>query len=225
MKKPYSDANYNWLTQNSKMKKMKVKTFNWGIPAYKSKDGFKTCPNAAACIVGCYAKSGAYLFSNVAKVFEQRLKLSQSANFVSIMNAEIKRRNVEQVRIHDSGDFYSVEYLHKWIEIMQANPQTNFYSYTKMVTLLKDYASRGVLPDNFIVIYSYGGTEDKLISREIDRHSWVFSSLEALQAAGYADAHEDDSVALGSNPKIGLVYHGNKSYENTNWSKVKAKVA
>lgn len=217
---------YNWLTQNSKIAKMTgVKTYNWGIPAYQAKDGFKTCPNAAACKRGCYATQGAYLFSNVAKVFENRLKLAQSLTFVNTIDAEIKRRKVERLRIHDSGDFFNAEYLERWLIIIRANKNTTFYCYTKMVSLFKKYSADGLIPDNFIVIYSYGGTEDKLINRDTDRHSWVFASLEALQAAGYADAHIDDSVAMGTNPKIGLVYHGTKNIENTDWNKVKANAS
>lgn len=214
---------YNWLTQNSKIAKMSgVKTYNWGIPAYQSNTGLKTCPNAAACAKGCYATMGAYKFSNVAKVFESRLKLSQAPNFTLIINAEIKRRKVMRLRIHDSGDFYSKEYIDAWLAIIRANPQTVFYAYTKMISQFKELHADGLIPDNFIVIYSYGGTEDKLIDKKVDRHSWVFSSIEALQAAGYADAHEDDSVAIGVNPKVGLVYHGTKSMKNTDWNKVKA---
>lgn len=214
--------NYNWLTQNSKMKKMSgVKTFNWGIPAYRAADGFKTCPNAAACAIGCYATMGAYMFSNVAKVFESRLKLSQSPEFSAVINAELERRHVERLRIHDSGDFYSVDYIQTWLGIMRNNPAVQFYAYTKMVALFKAHAKAGFIPDNFTVIYSFGGTQDKLIDRNVDRHSWVFPSLKALKAAGYADASKNDSVALGANPKIGLIYHGTKNYENTAWSKVK----
>lgn len=216
---------YNWLTQNSKMKKMSgAKTYNWGIPAYQAKDGFKTCPNAAACAKGCYATQGAYKFSNVAKVFEARLKLAQSPNFANIIHDEIRRRKVERLRIHDSGDFFSAEYLERWLFIIRANPSVQFYAYTKMVSMLKQYTLDGLIPSNFTVIYSYGGTEDKLIDKNIDRHSWVFSSVEALQNAGYADAHVDDSVATETNPKIGLVYHGTKNYANTNWDKVKSNV-
>lgn len=214
---------YDWLTRNSKMRKMSgIKTYNWGIPAYQSSTGFKTCPNAAACAKGCYATQGAYKFSNVAKVFEARLKLAQSPRFANIIHAEIKRRKVERLRIHDSGDFFSIEYLERWLGIIRANPTVQFYAYTKMVSMFKQYTLDGLIPSNFIVIYSYGGTEDKLIDKNVDRHSWVFSSVEALQDAGYADAHEDDSIAVGSNPKIGLVYHGTKNYNNTDWSKVKS---
>lgn len=214
---------YDWLAQNSKIRKMSgVKTFNWGIPAYRAANGFKTCPNAAACAKGCYATQGAYIFSNVAKVFEARLKLALSSKFVRVINAELQRRNVQRVRVHDSGDFFSVEYLDKWISIMRANPNVQFYAYTKRVSLFKRYTDEGRIPPNFIVIYSYGGTEDRLINRLTDRHSWVFSSAEELQARGYADASQDDSVATGTNLRIGLIYHGTKSIQNTDWMKVKA---
>lgn len=217
---------YNWLSQNSKMKKMSgAKTFNWGIPAYRAADGFKTCPNAAACATGCYATQGAYLFSNVAKVFEKRLILALSNDFESVIDAEIKRRGVERLRIHDSGDFFSGQYLDKWINIMKSNPKVKFYAYTKMVSMFKTYHASGLIPSNFTVIYSYGGTQDKLINRETDRHSWVFSTVAELKRAGYADAHVNDTVALGKNQKIGLVYHGTKNIENTDWGKVKAKSA
>lgn len=213
---------YNWLTQNSKMKKSSgVKTFNWGIPAYQSASGMKTCPNAAACATGCYATAGAYKFSNVAAVFERRLKLAQSPNFARIISEEIRRRKVQRVRIHDSGDFFSLEYAKKWLTIMRVNPGVEFYAYTKMVSMFKALEDDGLLPGNFKVIYSYGGTEDKLIQRETDRHSRVFADAQSLLAAGYVDATNDDYLATGSNPKIGLVYHGTKKLENTNWNKVK----
>jgi hypothetical protein len=47
------------------------------------------------------------------------------------------------------------------------------------------------------------------------RHSRVFKDLQSLNEAGYADASKDDSVALGPNPRIGLIYHGAKSKEWT----------
>lgn len=212
---------YNWLTQNSKIKKMTgVKTYNWGIPAYKSQSGFRTCPNAAACAIGCYATMGAYTFSNVAKVFEARLVLSKSDAFVRVISAELTRRQVKRLRVHDSGDFYNEEYLLKWFNIMRRHPHVQFYAYTKMVTLIKKYQRLGLAPANFTVVFSQGGTQDKLINTKSDRHSRVFVDVKSLKQARYADAHVNDSVAVGRNPKIGLVYHGTKSYVNTNWNKV-----
>jgi len=200
--------NYNYLSQNSKMKKMTgVKTFNWGIPAFRSKTGFSTCPKAGICVKGCYAKQGTYTWSNVSQAFETRLNLSQGPDFVPTINAEIKRRKVERLRIHDSGDFYSIEYLDKWIDIINLNPNTTFYAYTKMVDMFNNYPN---IPSNLIIIYSYGGKEDKLI-KETDRHSQVFENAEELLAAGYIDASKNDSNAISINPKVGLIYHGAKS--------------
>jgi hypothetical protein len=54
---------------NSKMKKSAnseyKKIVNFTLPAFKTKDGITVCPQASLCISTCYAKSGAYLFSNV----------------------------------------------------------------------------------------------------------------------------------------------------------------
>jgi hypothetical protein len=208
------------LTQNSKIKKMSgPKTFNFGIPAYRSASGFNTCPKAGACAAGCYATMGAYRFSNVAQAFERRLEQTQRADFEALMISEIKKRGVERLRIHDSGDFYSAAYVQKWLNIMAALPDVSFYAYTKQVKLFKTLEAS--LPRNFTVIYSFGGTEDKAIDRNIDRHAAVFSSEAELRAAGYANTSEDDAVALGPNKKIGLIYHGTKSLKNTDWEKVK----
>jgi hypothetical protein len=207
-----------FLVRNSKIKKSAKRTFNFGIPAYQSNTGLKTCPNAGACAKGCYALAGAYRFSNVAQAFERRLTATQDESFVNLMIQDIDRQRAERIRIHDSGDFYNEEYLDRWIRIMRARPQVEFYAYTKMVSLFKRRSQD--LPKNFTVIYSFGGTEDRLIDVEQDRHSLVFESELQLNAAGYADASNQDDIALGKNLKIGLVYHGTKNIENTNWGKV-----
>ena len=210
------------LTQNSKMKKSGLgNIYNFGIPAFKSSTGLMTCPMAKACAVGCYARSGAYLFSNVAKAYEYRLAQTLKADFKDQIQTEInklvKKHKTVMIRIHDSGDFYNVEYVKKWFEIMQSNPSVSFYAYTKMITLFESLKPE--LPSNFKLIYSYGGKEDAKI-KATDRHSKVFETIEALKASGYVDTSSDDLMALGSNPKIGLVYHGNKNFENTSWNKV-----
>jgi len=212
------------LTQNSKIKKSKVRTFNFGIPAYSSTTGLKTCPNAGACAKGCYALAGAYRFSNVARAFEERLQATQAPSFETDMIQAIKKAKAERVRIHDSGDFYSEAYLNRWYRIMRALPNVQFYAYTKMVNMLKAYED--VQPRNFTVVFSFGGTEDKLIDIERDRHSLVFDSIEQLKACGYVDTSEtDDAAADKSIRRIGLVYHGTKSLENTDWNKVLYKKA
>lgn len=217
------------FSQNAKMKKSSTKgihVYNWGIPAFKSKSGLKTCPNATKCAVGCYAKMGAYVWSNVANAYEGRLSLSQDQNFESVIKFHVEKlvkkhpKGTIMVRIHDSGDFYSEEYYQAWKNIAAMfldNERIQFYAYTKMVVMGKNDTTR---PKNFNLIYSYDGSEDKHINTAKDRHSKVFESVEQLLAAGYVNASEDDMLALSPNVKVGLVYHGNKNFNNTTWGKV-----
>lgn len=195
----------NYLSlSNSKLKKDNI--FTWGIPAYKSESGMITCPNAGECLKGCYARQGFYVMPTVRQAQEARLELSLTDNFVSVMDAEIKRRKVKRLRIHDSGDFFSVDYLNKWLNIMHLNPNVVFYAYTKMVKLFK--AKQKLLPANFHVIYSEGGTQDKAINQATDRHSRVFETLKQLRQAKYSNAYVSDKAAMQGKQYIGLVYHG-----------------
>ena len=196
--------------------------YNYGIPAYKSNTGLVTCPLAGSCGKegGCYAQQGAYTWSNVAQAYENRLAVAESSQFVSQMSKELavkiktaKRQKKQLViRIHDSGDFYNVRYVNKWLEIVQLHPEVNFYAYTKMVPIFKKLQKSKNFPSNLTIIYSEGGLVDNLIDRTKDRHSRVFPDLASLLQAGYDDASKDDTVAYKSvSGKIGLIYHGAKS--------------
>ena len=212
------------LTQNTKMKNSTGIVYNWTIPAFKAKDGTVTCPNASKCVVGCYAKQGAYIWSNVSKVHNAKLALTKLPEFFSVMvnaiESKLKAKKPIFIRIHDSGDFYSLDYTLTWFRIMKHfhNKNVMFYAYTKQVEMFKDL--KDSIPNNFTVIFSYGGKQDHLINPETDRHSLVFESSIELDSKGYINASKDDLKALTENNKIGLVYHGTKSYKNTTWNKV-----
>lgn len=219
------------FSQNSKMAKSSkngIHLYNFGIPAFMSKNGTKTCPNARQCVAGCYARAGAYTFRNVAKAFEARLSLTRTKGFEMVIEYHIEKLLIRHptgrlyLRIHDSGDFYSPEYQLAWYSIANKYRQdrVQFYAYTKMVSQSETLKSE--LPDNFRLIYSLGGSEDNIIDRTNMRHSRVFESETELTESGYVDASNDDMLALTPNPKIGLVYHGRKDYTNTTWNKVKA---
>lgn len=220
----YAKPVKNYLTQNSKIKKMTgVKTYNWGIPAFYSKTGLKTCPMAGICAIGCYAKQGAYAWSNVQQAYENRLALSQTPEFVSVIVAEIKRRKIKRVRVHDSGDFYSRIYLNQWIEIARECHDVEFYGYTKMVTLFQEYDAQAMIPYNFNFVFSMGGKQDHAINIGKDRHSKVFKSLYALRKAKYHNGTDNDAIAANINKtRIGLVYHGAKSKDFSNRNMVQA---
>lgn len=200
----------NLLTQNSKLKKtskaLNLRVFNFGIPAYKSASGKITCPMADECVKFCYAKKGAYIWSNVQPAFEKRYQLSKTLEFIDAMNAEIKKKRPDYVRVHDSGDYYSRSYLAKWITIANQNPDVRFYSYTNMI----DMILKTNLPDNYDIIFSDSGKQKHLINERQHRHTKIFSSISDLLSAGYTDASSVDLMAtkwFNSTNKVGLVFH------------------
>jgi len=200
----------NFLTQNTKLKKTSKeigkRVFNFGIPAYKSASGKLTCPMALECVKFCYAKKGAYIWSNVKPAFEKRYELTKTTEFEGAMISEINKKKADFVRIHDSGDFYSKKYLDKWLYIAAVMPHVKFYAYTNMVEMFKNIK----LPNNFDVIYSNSGKQKHLIDRTIDRHTEIFKSKDELTAAGYANASENDLNAtkwFNTTNKVGLIYH------------------
>ena len=200
----------NLLTQNSKLKKtsqeLGVRVFNFGIPAYKSASGKLTCPMARDCIKFCYAKKGAYIWSNVKPAFEKRYELSKTDRFVDAMNAEIKRKKPDYVRVHDSGDYYSKAYLQKWITVAIHNPDVKFYSYTNMV----DLVHKTDLPDNYDIIFSNAGKQVHMIDYEQDRYTKIFKSKQELDRAGFVNASKVDLFAtkwFSNNKKVGLIFH------------------
>ena len=200
----------NLLTQNSKLKKtskaLGLKVFNFGIPAYKSITGKITCPFADECIKFCYARKGAYIWGNVKPAFERRFELTRSSDFIVEMNKEILKKKPDYVRVHDSGDYYSKEYLNKWIEIAIHNPDVRFYSYTNSVEILKST----VLPDNYDIIYSMSGKQRHMVDIEVDRHARIFTNRTELLKFGYKDTSEIDLYAtkwFNETNRVGLIIH------------------
>ena len=200
----------NLLTQNTKLKKtskeLGLRVFNFGIPAYKSASGKLTCPMADSCVKFCYAKKGAYIWSNVKPAFEKRYQLSKTDMFVDAMNAEIRKKKPDYVRVHDSGDYYSRAYLKKWIDIANSNPNVRFYSYTNMI----DMMLKTSLPSNYDIIFSDSGKQKHLIDERKHRHTKIFKSNDDLNSAGYTDASSIDLHAtrwFNNTIKVGLVFH------------------
>lgn len=100
----------------------------------------------------------------------------------------------QAVRIHDSGDFFSRDYLDGWAEVARRNPDVLFYFYTKEVLMLREAAPS--LPRNMLWLFSLGGKQDHLIDKDSERHADVFPDEDAILAAGYMSQHESDLLAV-----------------------------
>jgi hypothetical protein len=198
------------ITQNGKLKKTSkltgLRVYNFGIPAFQDEDGKRTCPFAGACAKFCYAQKGAYSWSNVKPAFQFRYLATKCDSFVDKMTAELVKKRVDILRVHDSGDYYSKAYIGKWMEIAKRLPNVRFYSYTKSIPLFLDLE----IPDNYDIIFSEGGTRDDMIDYAQDRHARIFDTYEELKSAGYVDAMKSDLMAtkwFNDSNKVGLVMH------------------
>ena len=186
------------LPQNSKMVKTSKlhsnKVVNFGIPADNSADGTPTCPFAKDCKKYCFAKKGHYVMGAAKRAYERRFRLTKSFYFVDIMTAAIAFTRPDYVRIHDSGDFYSLGYINNWIEIMSRFPEVKFYAYTKSFMWFK-YTNIDKL-SNFVYKKSFGGTKDSLIK---DSYAEIYEG----DYKGEDDATNDDlKMFFNNNVKL-----------------------
>jgi hypothetical protein len=209
----------NIFTQNSDLRKTGI--YGWTLPAHwvTLSDGtrFNTCPNAGVCGAMCYAKSGTYQFKNVKKAHLEKLELvlKDLIVFKKIINEELTKKKYigKYIRIHDAGDFFNHDYMIAWATIALSNPQCIFYAYTKEVEMHKELKDIFTWPKNFIIIYSFGGKQDHMIDREVDRHSDVFTDYDQMIAAGYNDIADDDKqAAIHPNHKVGLYRNNIKHF-------------
>jgi hypothetical protein len=119
----------------------------------------KTCPGRTPfCAEVCYAKrrrckKGGRNDKVSAFRESNRLK-SLSDSFVNDIVREIRFLGVSKVRIHESGDFYSQEYLDKWIRIAERCPDVTFLAYTRCFDIL----NFSDVPSNMIVYHSFDPT-------------------------------------------------------------------
>ena len=93
-----------------------------------------TCLNCKECKGSCYARKAVNQYDNT---WNKRLIVSYMAiNHLDILEKwireELTKTKKKYVRIHESGDFLSVEYALMWERIIKDFPNISFYFYTKV---------------------------------------------------------------------------------------------
>ena len=122
-------------------------------------------------IFRCFAASQENQYPNVYKARKYNLDLIKKTlndkngfyKTYELINASIQKhitKNIDKVRIHSSGDFFSGEYLRSWFAVARLNPQLRFYCYSKSLHLFGTNIS---IPENFFLTASMGGKMDRLI--------------------------------------------------------------
>lgn len=177
----------------------------------------ETCPQKGRCWEDkwCYALNGNYNRWSMKKKMKKNLELTKNKDFVEIINGELKRLQHEMpalkiyIRWNDAGDIYSADYFRKLVRIAWLNPDVNFYSYTKSVGLVKEEMKLQKIPNNYHIIFSWGGKQDHLIE-ETDRQARIFAAADDAGEEWRSAAH-NDKVAY-DDEKICLPYHGQRKW-------------
>lgn len=134
-----------------------------------------------------------------------RSGVNYAADQLSVALNHFRTRNTSLVRIHESGDFFSFEYLQAWVQVAKMNPDLKFYCYSKSLNIFLEY---GVdqLPKNFYLTASYGGKFDYFIDEGFfSRYSKVVKNDAEASALGLEVDH-DDSHCFGDKPFALLVH-------------------
>lgn len=114
---------------------------------------------------------------------------------------------VKRARIHVSGDMYNENYFKAWMEVAAAHPDVQFYAYTKSLKTWVD--NKELVPPNFRLTASKGGTHDHLIAEHALKYAEVvFSETQAAKLGLEID--HDDSHAWKDEKPFALLLHGSQ---------------
>ncbi len=132
--------------------------------------------------------------------------IDHAAEQINVALQHFKTRKTELVRIHESGDFFSLAYLQAWVKVAQMNPNLKFYCYSKSLHIFQEFGIEN-LPSNFYLTASYGGAFDNLIDAGVfPRYSKVVMTDDDANRLGLEVDH-DDSHCFGDKP-FALLVHG-----------------
>ena len=136
-------------------KPSKMPGYSTSLPASACKVGAKLAKVAGSVCSSCYAMKGHYMFPDVKAGLQRRLDALHNPQWVQGMTKLVGHYTDESnpyFRIHDSGDFQSVEHILRWVEVARALPWVKLWAPTrevKMLTLAR--AMAGDWPDNLVV--------------------------------------------------------------------------
>jgi len=91
-----------------------------------------TCPGKTPfCEAYCYGLKGFFTMQQIKDVNDRRLDATLKDDFADIIVNEVIKTKAPAFRLHVIGDFYSVEYVEKWISIADRLPRVAFFGSTR----------------------------------------------------------------------------------------------
>lgn len=130
--------------------KMGVRVALFNLPPVVTCTPTKWCLHGRGGKPACYALRNNFVMPRVKQSAQTRYEFSQTAEFVPVMIAAIKKMAPTYFRFHSSGDFYSVEYIRKVMAIAKSCPEVLFRTTTHRRDFAKELRTLNALP-NFIV--------------------------------------------------------------------------
>ena len=123
---------------------------------------------------GCYAKKlTRYTAVFISYVKNTWIARNAPEKIKNAVNGFIKAKQPDKFRIHDSGDFFSYEYLILWDRIARENPNTRFYTYTKRLDLIERFEKEYHRTPAFILqLSTWAGIVElkDLIARQLEKY-------------------------------------------------------
>lgn len=122
--------------------------------------------------------------------FDEIKECAGNSDKIAAKILEALPNEVKIVRIHSSGDFFSVAYFTAWQKVAAARPNIVFFGYTKQL----EYAISEQNSPNFFLEYSFGGKDDE-----------IYLNLLSKPAACFINEHDNQypniPVVCGSKEK------------------------
>lgn len=154
----------------------------WNLPA------IFTCPGRTGhCTKDCYAVKSENNYPGCRPCRVRNYLFSKTALFVPWMTEKIlaiAARSKKQyiiVRIHESGDFYNLAYVEKWLEIMRrcsGDKRIRFIAYTKSFRFFDGRA----LPNNFSLRASVWDDTPEADLVIIRRNNWhIYTAVDKFR--------------------------------------------
>ena len=159
----------------------------WNLPAVT------TCPyRTRDCEKFCYARKAERCYPDCLPARERNLEASRRDDFVPRMILTLlkKRKACRKarliVRVHESGDFYSADYVGKWLRIMRAleGEDIVFIAYTKSFPLFDGVE----LPSNLSLRASLDLSSSSEAREAVERNNWNRYEVVAKFAETYKGA-------------------------------------
>jgi len=135
------------------------------------------------------------------KNFDDLRKLKTKDGITSALSSMFSGKE-KAIRIHGGGDFYNQQYFDSWLDVCSRMPRVEFWAFTKSIPY---WVKRmHAIPNNLVLIASYGGTHDGLIAEHGFKYCIVYPTTTMALASGL-HIDTDDTLARKPSCNFALV--------------------